>query len=154
MDSLVRYRAWIVMGVVLVAAIAAGLLSGHRRGPQGAAVDRPHVSFGSQVHQLGASSDLVYTNGWVARGGAQTIGVYAGARRLNRGDGLFVITRGNRGRQKLARVVVHASGPVTLLRPAIPATEDDAVAETLHFVTANGGTGTLDLSGDGVKLSR
>ncbi len=154
MDSLVRYRAWIVMGVVLVAATTAGLLAGHGKRPQGAALDRPHVSFGGQVRQPGATSDLVYTNAWVAASGTQTIAVYAGGQRSNHRNGLLVIVHGTGADRRLTRVVVHGTGSVTLLRPAIPATENAAYAETLHFVTANGGTGMLDLSGDGVTLSR
>ena len=153
MDSLIRYRAWVVMGVVLIAVVAAGILAGHRKGPKGAGADRPHVSFGSQVRQPGATSDLVYTNGWVASSAAETIGVYAGGERSNRRNGLIVVRRQTGGSQRIRRVVVHGSGPVTLLRPAPPASERAALGETLHFVTGNGATGTLDLARDGVSLS-
>lgn len=148
-----RNRNWFLAGVLVLAVIAAGILAGHGRRSHGG-TGQPHVSFGSQVEQLGATSELVYTNGWVASSGTQSIGVYAGGQRSKRQNGLFVIMRSRiRGRQKIARVVVAGSGAVTLLRPAPPATEQAAFSETLHFVTANGGTGTLALSGDRVALS-
>lgn len=157
MDWPIRYRAWIVMGVALVAVVVVGVLSGHGKGQKGAAIDRPRVSFGFQVRQPGGGSDLgglVYTNAWTVSSGAQTIGVYAGGQRSSRRNGLFVILRRSGHRQQRARIVVHGSGSLTLLRPAIPATEDAALVETLHFITASGGSGTLDLSSDSVKLSR
>ncbi len=50
-------------------------------------------------------------------------------------------------------MIVHGSGAVTMLRPVRPATEDAAFQTTIHFVTANGATGTLDLGADKVTLS-
>lgn len=146
-----RHRNWVVAGVLVVAVVAIGLIAGHGR--QGGA-DRPRVSFGSQVQKLGATSQLIYTNGWVAASGRQSIGVYAGRQSFNPRNGLFVIVRrAGGGHQRLADVVVRGSGSVTLLRPAPPLNERAALTATLHFVTANGATGTLDLSGDRVSLS-
>jgi hypothetical protein len=152
-----RNRNWVLAGVLVLAVVAAGIIAGHGR--QGA-VDRPRVSFGSRVsfasgvQKLGATRQLIYTNGWVATTGQQSIGVYAGRQRLNPRNGLFVILRQTgRGHQRRADVVVHGSGTVTLLRPAAPATEQAAYGATLHFVTANGGTGTLELGGAHVSLS-
>jgi hypothetical protein len=105
------------------------------------------------VPKVGATSRLIYTNGWTATSGAQTVAVYAGRERFNQRNGLFVILRATSGRRRAASVVVHGSGEVTLLRPATPASEQSAFTETLHFVTANGGTGTLNLSGDRVSVS-
>jgi hypothetical protein len=149
-----RYRSLVLAGVLVAVVVATGLLAG-RSGPNKPGTHRPRVSFGAQVEQLGATSDLVYTNGWVASSGTQAVGVYAGSQRFDRRNGLFVIMRqtGNSSRQKLTRVIVHGSGAVTMLRPAPPATQDAAFQTTLHFVTANGGTGTLDLSNDKVSLS-
>jgi hypothetical protein len=147
-----RNRNWVLAGVLVLAVIAAGVLAGHGKHAPGAGA-QPQVSFGSQVQQLGATSDLVYTNGWVASGGTQAIAVYAGRQRFKRANGLFVVIRRTGGTEKITRVVVRASGALTLLRPARPASERAAFAETLHFVTANGGTGTLDLSGDRASLS-
>ncbi|HWE59055.1 MAG TPA: hypothetical protein VG228_05100 [Solirubrobacteraceae bacterium] len=154
MDWIVRHRAWIVMAVVLAAAVLATTLGkGTKRGFDRNGTDAARVSFGSQVRQLGATSDLIYTNGWVATSGKQTIGVYAGGQRFNRRNGLFVIMRQSGGGPKIARIVVRGSGAVTLLRPAPAATEQAAFGETLHFVAGNGATGTLDLSGDRLSLS-
>lgn len=148
-----RHRNWVLAGVLVLAVIAAGVLAGHGKGPNAGGAGQPRVSFGSQVQPLGATSDLVYTNGWVASLGTEAIGVYAGAQRSRRRDGLLVIMRNHASGQRIARLVVPGSGAVTLLRPARPTSEDAALQETLHFVTANGGTGTLELSGDRVALS-
>jgi hypothetical protein len=154
MDVLARYRAWIVMAVVFVVVIlAVALGKGTKNGAVSSGGDVPRVSFGSRVQKLGATSQLLYTNGWVSASGRQSIGVYAGRQRFNQHNGLFVILRQTAGRQRLASVVVRGSGAVTLLRPAAPASEQAAFTETLHFVTANGGTGTLALSGDHVSVS-
>ena len=149
-----RFRNVIVAVVLVVAVVAAGVLAGHSGSSQ-PGLQRPRVSFGAQVEQLGATSDLVYTNGWVASSGSHSIGVYSGSQRFDRRNGLFVILRqtANGSHQKLARVVVPGSGALTMLRPASPATEASAFRTTIHFVTANGGTGTLDLSNDRVTLS-
>ncbi|HEX3615758.1 MAG TPA: hypothetical protein VHU61_04420 [Solirubrobacteraceae bacterium] len=154
MDALTRYRAWIIMAVVLVVAIlAVTFAAGTKKGSVRGSGDVPSVSFGSRVPGLGASHRLMQTNGWVATSGAQAIGVYAGAQHSNQRNGLFLIVRRTGGRRRLASVVVRGSGAVTLLRPASPASQQAAFTETLRFVTANGGTGTLDLSGDRVAVS-
>jgi hypothetical protein len=154
MDAILRYRPWVVMSVLLAVVIVAAVAA--RRGTgAGGGPGRPHVTFGARVQKLGATSKLVYTNGWVVTSGGQSIGVYAGSQAFNHNNGLFVILRQTRGAhpQRLTTVVVRGSGPVTLLRPATPESEQLAFTETLHFVTANGGTGTLDLSGDSLSLS-
>lgn len=142
------------MAVVLVAAVLATTLAkGTKPGFDRNGTAGARVSFGSQVQRLGSTSDLIYNNGWVVTSGKQTIGVYAGGQRFNRRNGLFVIMRETGGVQRIARVVVRGSGALTLLRPGPAATEQAAFGETLHFVTGNGATGTLDLSGDRVSLS-
>jgi hypothetical protein len=153
MDALTRYRAWIIMAVVLVVAIlAVTFAAGTKKESVRGSGDVPSVSFGSRVQRLKASR-LIRTNGWVATSGTQAIGVYAGAEHSNQRNGLFLIVRRSGGRRRLASVVVRGSGAVTLLRPASPASQQAAFTETLRFVTANGGTGTLDLSGDHVAVS-
>lgn len=143
-----RRNNWIVALVLVVTVIAVGLIAAKPSGR------RPRVAFGATVEQLGATSDLVYTNAWVATSGSRSVAVYAGSQRFNRRNGLFVIMRQRHQRQTLTRVVVHGSGAVTLLRPGRPATEDAAFQDTLHFVTASGTTGALDLSNDRVALAR
>lgn len=147
-----RYRAAIVMGVALIVVVLATVLFGKSRNSVGAGV--PRVAFGAQVGQLAAPSQLTYTNGWSATAGGDTVAVYAGAQSANRDNGLFVILRRSGRHQQLRSVTVHGSGSLTLLRPPSPNSEPAALTETLHFVTANGGTGTLGLSDDSVKLSR
>jgi hypothetical protein len=148
---LARYRSSVIMAVIVVVVIVAALVAG-KHGGSGAG--NVKVTFGTRVQQLGAESDLVFTNGWVASSGGQDIGVYAGSDMSQRQDGLFLVLRRMRTGQKLTRVVVRGSGAVTLLRPAAPATESAAFGATLHFVTANGATGTLSLSNESVALSR
>ena len=154
MGALVRYRAAVVMSVVVVVVVVATVLFGKGKnsaGGGGAGV--PRVEFGAQVQRLGGTGRLTYTNGWSATAGGDTVAVYAGRETRDARNGLFVIVRRIGRHPKLTRVTVHGSGSVTLLRPASPVSEQAASAETLHFVTANGGTGTLSLSSDSVKLS-
>jgi hypothetical protein len=154
MDRLVRHRAWVVMAAVFVSAIlAVALGKGTKNGAVRGGGDIPRVSFGSGVQKAGATSRLIYTNGWTATSGAEAIAVYAGRDRINQRNGLFVILRATAGRRRGATVVVRGSGSVTLLRPTTPDSEQAAFTATLHFVTANGGTGTLNLSGDRVSVS-
>jgi hypothetical protein len=140
------------MGVVFVVVVLAVSLAPKKtQTPTGA--DRPRVVFGSQVQAPSATSRLIYTNGWKATSAQQSIGVFAGRQSASPRNGLFVILRQARnGHRRLVDVVVRGSGSVTLLRPTTPASEQQAFTETLHFITANGATGTLDLSGDSVKL--
>ena len=151
MEAVVRHRATVVMAVVVLMVVLATLVAGKSKNAAGGA-GVPHVVFGAQVQKLGAGSQLTYTNGWIASTAKQLIAVYAGRASVQPRNGLFVILRRTGGRQKLTSVTVPGSGAVTLLRPSPPATEQAAFAATLHFVTANGATGTLSLSGDSVKL--
>jgi hypothetical protein len=142
------------MSVVVIVVILATVLFGKGKnsaGSGGAGV--PRVEFGAQVQKLGATGQLTYTNGWSATAGSDTVAVYAGREAQDSRTGLFVILRRTGRHQRLTSLIVHGSGSLTLLRPAPPVSEQAASTETLHFVTANGGTGTLSLSGDSVKLS-
>ena len=153
MDAVVRYRAAIVMSVVVVVVVLAVTFGKHSKGGTGqAAAGVPRISFGAQVRKPVASVTLSYTNGWTATAGSDVIGVYAGRQASNSRNGLLVILRRTGGHRKLTSVTVSGSGTLTLLRPAPAASEQAAFAETLRFVTANGSTGTLALSGDSVKL--
>jgi hypothetical protein len=155
MDSLVRYRAWIIMAVaclVTVLAVALGGGTKHGGGASGGGV--PSVSYGAQVAILGPARGRTYNNGWVVRSGRQALAVYAGAEASDPRNGQFVIVRRTGGHQRLALVVARGSGSLTLLRPAAPESEQAAFSATLHFITANGATGTLSLAGDSLSLSR
>ncbi len=154
MDAVVRYRAAIVMSVlVLVVVLAVTFGKGSKNGSGSGGNGIPKVAFGAQVRQLGATAQLTYTNGWVATAGAQTIAVYAGREAASPRNGLLVIVRRTGRHLSRTSVTVRGSGALTLLRPTPPASEQAAYSETLRFVTANGATGTLALNGDGVKLS-
>lgn len=155
MESLARHRAWIVMGVVLIVAVLAVTLGKRtRNGTVHSGGGAPRVGFGPQVQKPGATSRLIYTNGWEATSAERRIGVYAGRESSSPRNGLLVILRQTHdGNRRLTSVVVRGSGAVTLLRPARPASEQQAFTETLHFVTADGATGTLDLSSDRVSVN-
>jgi hypothetical protein len=145
-----RGRNWVVAGVLIVVVIAAATLAGHskprRHGP------RPVVSFGAGVEQIPSSAILRYTNGWVASSGLKLIGVYAGAQSSHPANGLVVIARVSGAQQHLQSIVLHETGTVLLLKPSPPADEDAAAHATLHFVTADGATGTLNVSTGKVSL--
>jgi hypothetical protein len=146
-----RSRNWIVASVLIAAVIAAATLAGRSK-PRG---PRPHVAFGAQVQPPGASGALLaYTNGWVATAGTRTVAVYAGSQAQDHGNGLLVIVRETHGAPRQKDIVLEGSGSLTLLRPARPVTESAAFGATVHFVTANGATGTLDLATDRYLLSR
>lgn len=155
------YRGMIVGGVLVVVVIATALLAGHS-GPYKGGSAKPNVSFGAHVQPpAGSNGRLPFTNGWIAAGPTKSndsnaVAVYAASQPSNRQNGLLVIQRetGN-GLQawKTRTILLRGSGALTLLRPAQPGTESEAFSATLHFVTASGGTGTLDLSDDRVTLS-
>ena len=142
--------------MLVVAVVAVGLLAGHSGANKPGAL-APRVGFGANIQPPAASGGyLEYTNGWMAVSGDHLIGVYAGSEATRRQNGLLVIRRGVTNTPngiKKKTVVLHRAGAVTLLRPAPPATEDAAFQTTLHFVTANGATGTLNLATDKVTLS-
>jgi hypothetical protein len=144
-------RVWIVPFVLVVVVAAAALGAGkskHARS-SGAAT----VLFGTRLEQTPSAAGLDFINGWVVRSTADDIAVYAGSQTSDSTNGLLVVVRTSGGKQRSRNVVVHGSGPVTLLRPSAPSTESVAAAETLRFVTANGSLGKLDLSDDKVVLS-
>ncbi len=158
---LARRRSLVLASVLVVAVIGAALLAGHSR-PNKAAPGKPNVSFGAHVQPPAGSNDrLPFTNGWIVGGATKSddsnaVAVYAASQPSNRQNGLLVIQRetGN-GLQpwKTRTILVRGSGALTLLRPADFSTIQAAGQATLHFVTASGATGTLDLSTDKVTLS-
>jgi hypothetical protein len=155
MDSLVRYRAWVIMAVACLVTVLAVTLGGgtkHGGGHSGGGV--PSVSYGAQVAILGPARGRTYNNGWVVRSGRQAIAVYAGTEPSDPHNGLFVIVRRTGAHQRVVLLVARGSGSVTLLRPAAPPSEQAAFSATLHFITANGGSGTLSLAANSLSVSR
>lgn len=146
-----RYRSWIVSLVLVVAVVTAATVAG--RHGQGTVLGRPLVRFGQAVRAPRLTAGLAGTNGWEAGIGTDTVAVYAGSERAHPADGLFVVVRRTAAARTVSRVVVPGSGAVTLLLPPTPAGESAALAETLRFVTANGGTGALALSSDRATLT-
>ncbi len=154
---LASHRYWI-LAAVLVATVGLTSLLGARskRVAGGLGVS---VRFGAHIQPPAGSNDLLpFNNGWIASGGSRNgaIAVYASSQPTNRQNGFLVIqshTGGRTRRWRTRTIALPGSGALTLLRPAVPASESAALQETLHFVTANGATGTLDLSSDKVKLS-
>lgn len=148
-------QTWILV-VVLVAAVILATTIGARKKAAGS-LSRPRIGFGAHIAPpTGPNRTLAFNNGWIAAARkGDAIAVYAGAQPSNRQNGEFLIQRqSGGGPHPISRtIVVRGSGALTLLRPALPPTEAAALQETLHFVTASGTTGTLDLSDDKVALS-
>jgi hypothetical protein len=144
-----RYRSLIVAGTLVVAVIAAGLLAGSHHG---ASVTAVKVRFGASVQP--PAGKLSFTNGWVASSGRQRVAVYAGSQAGQPSNGiLFIAVHVQGQRRREAPKLVPGSGALTLLRPGHFSSIQAAGQATLHFVTANGGTGTLNLSDNRVSLS-
>jgi hypothetical protein len=146
-----RSRNWIVALVLVVAVVAVATLAGHSK-PSDTTGKRPVVAFGSRVGHTPSSATLRFTNGWSASSGAYSIAVYAGAQSTRARNGLLVIRRGRTGKEHLRSVVLPGAGAVTLLRPAPVQNETAAYNATLRFVTASGGTGTLNVADGKVSL--
>jgi hypothetical protein len=144
-------RAWLVPIVLVVVVVAAALGGGksHQTRPTGSAT----VAFGTQFEQTPSAAGLDFINGWVVSSTADDIAVYAGSQTSDSTNGLLVVVRTSGAKQRSRNLVLHGSGPVTLLRPSVPSDESVATAETIRFVTANGSLGRLDLSDDKVSLS-
>jgi hypothetical protein len=145
-------RNWLVAGVLIVAVIAAATLAGHSK-PR---ISGPHavVAFGLRVPvgRLPSRTGLRLTNGWSASSATNFVGVYAGAQTSHPDNGLLVIARRSRGRQHSGSVVLHATGAVTLLKPAAAASESAADHAILRFVTASGASGALNVGTGKVSL--
>ncbi len=140
-DRVVHHRSWVVAATLVVVIVLISLLAGRARTPGPA----PVVQFGVQVRSP-ATSGLLATNGWSVASGAERVAVYAGSEASKRADGLLVIVRVSAHRRRSARVVIHGSGAVTLLRPSTPATVTAALHAQLRFITAAGATGILDVA--------
>jgi len=154
-DRLIRHRAWVVMGVLVLALVAVGVtgLGAKKKVGGVTSADRPRVVFGSAVTQAPPSSVLVLTNGWVATVGAISVAVYAGSQAAHHRNGLLVIALKTGSERRQRSVVVRGAGAITLLRPPTVDSEQAAEQATLHFVTANGDSGSLNLSNDRVSLT-
>ncbi|HET9093805.1 MAG TPA: hypothetical protein VFN36_01870 [Solirubrobacteraceae bacterium] len=150
MDAVVRHRGWLVALVVLCVAVLAAAVGRRRSAPLAAGGNGPaQVRFGPGTPLPPTVRGLAYTNGWVVRAdtGRQGVGVYAGSQTGHRGNGLLVIVRTDaRGRRRSRAIVLRGSGPVMLLRPALPLTTAGAAGATLRFLTAAGRFGTLALA--------
>jgi hypothetical protein len=147
---MVRRRSLVLAGALVVAVVATGLLAGKHGGPTVASV---HVQFGPSLQP--PPHKLTFTNGWVAVTGRQKVAVYAGSQPGHTRNGMLVAVVNVDGQSKRnAAILVAGAGALTLLRPAAFNTIQAAGQATLHFVTASGGTGTLDLSTDKVTLSQ
>lgn len=147
---LVRRRNLIVAGVLVAAVIATALLAGKPRG--GPSVATILVRFGPSVTP--PPGKLTFTNGWVASLGHERVAVYAGSQLDHPRNGFLINVVDVDGQPKRDTAIrVVGSGALTLLRPSHFSTIQAASQAMLHFVTANGGTGTLNVSSDKVALS-
>jgi hypothetical protein len=142
-------RGLIVPAVLVIVVIVAALGTGKSERAGGSAT----AAFGTQFEQTPSAAGLDFINGWVVSSTTDDIAVYAGSQTSDRANGLLVITRTSSGKQSSHNVVLHGSGPVTLLRPPVPSAESAAASETIRFVTANGSLGKLDLANDKVFLN-
>ncbi|MGC9219736.1 MAG: hypothetical protein ACP5H2_00105 [Solirubrobacteraceae bacterium] len=151
-ETLIRNRAWVMMGVLVVVVVGASLLAG-LRGQPGA---RPHVAFGSLTTTRGLGRGDVFVNGWSATGEGRRIRVAAGSLKADPRVGVLVVffTPAAGERERHRTFTLAGSGTVTLLRPPNPLSEALAFDTTLRFVTANGQAGTLNLATLSVALSR
>ncbi len=152
-DRLIRHRAWVVMGVLVAALIVVGVVGIGRKARGGTSATRPRVAFGSGVGRPPSASILDYTNGWVVGAGTDAVAVYAGSQAAHPSNGMLVIALTAGSHRRLRSLVVRDSGPITLLRPPTVDSEQAAGQATLHFVTANGDTGSLGLDRDQLSLS-
>ncbi len=155
---MVRNRNWVLAAVLVGAVVLAAAFGSRSKSTTDARAPGPQVHFGAHIQPpAGSDGSLQFNNGWIVASGTQAIAVYAGSAPGNRQNGLFLVQRhsGNEAQPRKTRtIVVHGSGALTLLRPPTPASESAASQTTLHFVTANGATGTLDLANDKLALSR
>jgi hypothetical protein len=145
-----RGRNWLVATVLFVAVLAAAIGFGKSKNSAGARA--PTVRFGVSAGQPPIAAMLDETNGWVAQAGSERIAVYAGSQSSRPANGLVFIMRTLGGRTTARSIVLHGSGSVTLLRPPRFASESDALGGTLHFITANGGVGSVNLVNDHAAL--
>lgn len=152
-----RFGRALIVPVVLVVLVVAAALGAGRSKPtksgQNLTGPRPTVAFGTQLEQIPSPAGLDYMNGWAASAGRRQIGVYVGSAASNHHNGVLSVARLTPGKQRFRSFVLHGSGPVTLLPPPRPVSEAAAWNQTIRFVTANGGAGTLDLATDKVTLS-
>jgi hypothetical protein len=152
---LIRHRAWVVMGVLVVALVVVGVTGIGAKGTSGGAssASRPRTVFGSRVAPPVPSRGLAMVNGWTAMDAGEVVGVYAGSEPADHQNGLLEIERTVGRRIRVYSIVLPRTGPVTLLKPPTVDTMLAAEQATLHLVTADGGLGTLNLVNDRVSLA-
>lgn len=140
------------MGVVVIVVVLAATLAGRHGGNQ-SGTDL-QVRFGPLLKPP-PRAQLEITNGWMVTSGSEQVAVYVGSQAHHPRNGLVIVTRRpDRARLGSAGIVISGSGALTLLRPPHFNSYEAASTATLRFLTADGNTGTLDLSDDRVTLSR
>jgi hypothetical protein len=141
--------AIVLLGVVILAAVIGSHPTKTASTGQG---QRLKVSFGYHVALAPLSSRINSNNGWIVSVNGSELAVYAGSQTSDSSDGLFVIDRSSASR-RLRSIVLRGSSPVTIVEPLPAVTSLQAAARaTIHFVTDDGATGTLDLSTGHVSL--
>jgi hypothetical protein len=144
--ALVRHRNWVVMSVLVVASVIVVLVAGRQKGNSTSV----RVRFGASLHAP-ATAAINLTNGWIATSGSEQIAVYAGSQAHHSRNGLLIVSRSTARKKGVRTVTMLAgSGTLTLLRPPRFSSEEIASTATLRFLTANGNTGTLNLSNNRV----
>ena len=140
--TLIRHRNWVVMIVLVVAAILLAAIAG--RHTQNSVSVR--VRFGAAL-PAPARAGINLTNAWIATSGSDQTAVYAGSQTRHPRNGLLIVVRTtNRRKGPLTPMTLAGSGALTLLRPPRFSSAEAAATATLRFITANGNTGTLNLS--------
>ena len=140
--ALVRHRNWVVMLVLVLVAIIVVIVGGRSKGNSGSV----RVRFGASL-KAPARAAINLTNAWIATTGSDQIAVYAGSQARHPRNGLLIVVRTtNRRKGPRTPMTLSGSGALTLLRPPRFSSAQAAATATLRFITANGGTGTLDLS--------
>jgi hypothetical protein len=149
---LIRHRAWVVMGVLVVALVVVGVAGIGGSGASSPAL-RPRTVFGGRVVPPVRSSRLAMVNGWTVLDVGEVVGAYAGSEATVRQNGLLEIERTVGNRIRVYSIVLRGTGPITLLKPPTVDTMLAAEQATLHLVTAVGELGTLNLANDRVSLT-
>jgi hypothetical protein len=141
-EALVRHRNWVVMLVLVVVAVIVVVVAGHPKGNSGSV----RVRFGASLQAPGRAG-INLTNAWIATTGSDQIAVYAGSQAQHPRNGLLIVVRTtNHHTGPRTPMTLSGSGALTLLRPQRFSSAEAAATATLRFITANGNTGTLDLS--------
>jgi len=145
MDALLRYRTWVVMGVLLAVVVVAVSLAARPRA--GSGETDVHVRFGSSVKPNVGPGKLNFTNGWVATSGRARVDVFVGSQPHHPRNGMIFVTvhvPGERGTD--LGELISGTGALTLLRPPLVSSMQAAAQATLRIVTANGNIDSFNLA--------